>query len=377
MLPQSWPRWTLILIALALAGVAIGLGLLLQPIGVALAGKAPTPTPTLHAIAYALPAKSQTCRECHFSLDALKASAADPSKAEEFLIEPESIYKPHGKLGCVTCHGGDGTVSDKEASHKGLIADITKDRPADCIVCHYNLPAEIPGDRLRTPHKIVTDKIEHGQALDVYCSDCHGQVGHGFDPVSGNVVCNMTVCLDCHKQRNLDVKLTECNACHVGPHDVQNLNCELCHTSTQDWAQVKVAVHPMPLVGKHAEVACFSCHRYPNFGGLSTQCAACHEKAHDFGGDDCASCHDPANTWTFAAGTWPEHVQIWDQYKGKHTQVDCVGCHIDGLRAKIASNCDACHAKPSSHNQDAYAGDCVKCHQADQAWESATKPAGG
>ncbi len=126
------------------------------------------------------------------------------------------------------------------------------------------------------------------------CSDCHGGVGHGFDPVTGQTICSMSVCLDCHRARNLRAELQDCNACHIGPHDVSAvLSCSDCHTSTERWNETHLAVHPVELVGWHAQIDCFDCHDWPNFGGLRYVCSDCHQRPHDFGDDNCERCHTP------------------------------------------------------------------------------------
>jgi hypothetical protein len=365
---RSWPRWTIIPISLALAGLAIVLGLLLEPAADALSPVQPTPTPAMPAIAYS-GATVPGCQDCHFSLPALQASAANPDTVETYLIEAESVVTPHGKLGCIACHGGDGQVQDKEAGHQGLVSDMSAQDPEKCLICHQDLPDEIPGDRLRVPHGVIIERIEQGEPCDVHCSDCHGGVGHGFDPVSGETFCSMMVCLDCHQERNLEVQMADCDACHLGPHDVAtSLTCDDCHTSTEVWTEVDLGVHPVPLPGKHGEIACFQCHQFPDFKGLNNVCTDCHQSGHtDWGDHDCAGCHDPGATWDLVASTWDAHVDHWDQYKGEHLEVACAGCHFETY-TDLNPNCSTCHKIPESHDGARAQVECTNCHQADQPW---------
>ncbi|MGC9333096.1 MAG: cytochrome c3 family protein, partial [Anaerolineae bacterium] len=208
---RKWPRWIIIPIGLLLAMFAIVLGLFLEPAGYALSPGEVEPTPTLPAIDYSR-TLSDGCHDCHVSLPLLRASATDPTTAEAYLIEPESVMTPHGTLGCMACHGGNGQATDKETGHQGLIVDISQEDPKQCIICHSDLPVEIPGDRLRVPHQIVENWIVHGEPGTLFCSDCHGGVGHGFDPVSGDIACSMNVCVDCHVERQLEVQLADCEA---------------------------------------------------------------------------------------------------------------------------------------------------------------------
>jgi hypothetical protein len=365
---RQWPKWTIIPTGLALAGFAVLLGLLLEPAGYALSPVVVEPTPTMPSIVYSQ-VLSDGCHDCHFSLSALRASAADPDLAEAYLIGPESIVTPHGKLGCLACHGGDGGAQDKQTAHRDLIADMSAQDPQQCIICHRDLPDEIPNDRLRVPHGTILSRIQEGEPCDVHCSDCHGGVGHGFDPVSGETVCSMTVCLDCHQERNLSIQMADCDACHLGPHDVAtSLTCNDCHTSTETWQQVDLGIHPVPLEGMHGEMACFQCHQYPDFKGLNNVCTDCHVSGHtEWGDHDCASCHDPGATWDMVGEVWDGHAERWDQYKGKHLDVSCDGCHFAGY-TNVEPNCDGCHKAPESHEDGRGKVDCVNCHQADKPW---------
>lgn len=369
---REWPRWTIIPIGILLAVIAIVAGLLLEPAGYALSPGKVEPTPTLPAINYSR-SDSDGCSDCHVSLPALQASADDPTTAETYLIEPESVMTPHGTLGCVACHGGNGEADDKEAGHKELMADPTEQDPRQCIICHADLPTEIPGDRLRVPHELVEFQIVHGEPETLFCSDCHGGVGHGFDPVSGEMHCSMKVCLDCHQERNLEIQLANCDACHIGPHDVAtSLTCDDCHSSIETWSEIDAHIHPVELPGKHGEKACFDCHQYPDFKGLNDVCTDCHVSGHTNWGDhDCAECHDAGATWDLVATSWPGHVEKWDQYKGQHLEVSCQGCHFETY-ADLDPTCTTCHKAPDSHEEDGrIETDCTDCHQADQPWSEA------
>jgi hypothetical protein len=365
---RNWPRWTIIPVGLALAGLAIVLGLVLEPAAGALSPIPVEPTPTMPAIAYSY-GHSGSCHDCHFSMDNLQTSADAGTDAALYLIAADSVNTPHGTLGCLACHGGDGDVQGKEAAHEGLIADMSAQDPEKCIICHMDIPDEIPNDRLRMPHGLVIEGVEKGTPCGVQCSDCHGAVGHGFDLVSGEKICSMTVCLDCHQERNLEVQIADCAACHLGPHDVPaSMTCRDCHTSTQTWQEVGRDTHPMPLTGRHGETECFQCHQYPNFEGLSAVCADCHVAGHDdFGGNDCATCHDAGDTWKMVGEAWDGHAEYWDQYKGAHLKVACQGCHFEGY-TDLDPNCDTCHTVPESHDDGRTAIECVNCHQADEPW---------
>jgi hypothetical protein len=369
MLPDRWPRWSLIVIAFGLVVGAIILAFVLEPIGLALAPTV-TPEPTLPAIHYARPI-STACENCHLNLDALAASADASEDVTPYLIDAASLQTPHGSLGCITCHGGTSGTADKEVAHQNLILDLSETHPEDCLLCHRDLPAQFPDDHLRTPHGEVTNAIWEGSACGVLCSDCHGQVGHGFDPVTGNTICPMSVCLDCHVERNLGDNLTTCNACHIGPHDVATgLSCKDCHVSTDTWQETSLAVHPVALTGQHATTDCFSCHQWPNFQGLDWVCSDCHKRPHELGNDDCALCHTPdgwlasAEALVAAASPFPHPAA------GRE---DCRSCHgVEGSqpipadhKGRTNDTCQVCHkAAPAPailHPAEGHTA-CLTCH---------------
>ena len=367
---RDWPRWAVVPIGVGLAILAVAMGLLLEPAGYALSPGKEAATPTLPAVHYGRDI-SQGCHDCHFWPSALKLSAIDPNSAEEYLIDPASVNTIHGSLGCVSCHRGDGEAKDKEDAHAGLILNITQEHPEQCVICHLDLPEKIGENELLIPHELVEDKIVHGEQGTLFCSDCHGRVGHGFDPVSGGVSCSMMVCVDCHSEMGScqgchqggqpGAEMTGCDVCHEGPHDVAAyLTCSCCHTSMDTWSEIDPASHPVELQGTHGELHCFQCHSFPDFEGLHYICADCHQSGHPgWAGEDCMQCHDPAATWNDVIATWDQHVELWEMYKGDHKEVECRGCHL-GDFAALDPSCDSCHALPESHD-DTYTK-CWLCH---------------
>jgi Ni/Fe-hydrogenase subunit HybB-like protein len=349
--PVGWRRQTTI----PVAGVMIVLTPLvvigLQPmVRVHAARVEPSPTPLVQSIR-----ELEDCRDCHTSPAALTEAGAAQQDLRRLVVEPHDSSTPHGQLDCVTCHHGNGSAGDLESIHTRVIADPSMGDAEMCLACHHDLPEEFPQDRLRTPH----DEVTHGQTTDVYCSDCHGGVGHGFDPVSGGVICSMTACIDCHRDRQLDSQLTDCDACHISPHEpIPAMDCNACHQSTDEWQGVEVGTHPVELVGKHAEVQCFDCHQQPD---VTYECARCHhppDAAHY--GSACEECHTPTS---FQEVNLPAHPV---ELVGAHQTVGCKECHVEG-QATLAYVCSACHQRPENHAS----GECSACHTPEGWIESA------
>ena len=321
MLPKSWPQWSLILIGIALACAAIVLGLMLEPYVMSLGPERPEPTPTLPQIDYTLPDAVQSCRECHFSLEALQASADDPTTAEKFLNEPASILTPHGRLGCVACHAGDGRSDDKDVAHAGRSCD-------DCHLSTWDW---------------------HEVALSVHPMPLerrHAEIS----------------CFSCHEFPNFKGLESDCVDCHERPHDFGSDDCAVCHepTSFKD-GTLPPGFHSVSLTGAHAEVSCDACHTSsvlkPEF-----ECSQCHSPAHDFGGDDCAQCHEPTS---FKDAILPAELHPVP-LTGAHAEASCDACHTDDAEP-LEFVCSQCHEPPASHPT----GSCEDCHSPDGWRESA------
>lgn len=358
MLPDHWPRWTIILVSLALTLFTIVIGLVLEPATQAIAPQLES-TPTLISLSYATPLSGE-CVNCHTDKERLQGSIASEDKLEQVFIEPSDILSVHGRLGCVTCHRGTEGTEDADTAHIGLIIDPALHL---CLLCHRNMPDEFPEDRLRTPH----GKMVHSPMEDVTCSDCHGGIGHGFDPVSGEVICPMSVCLNCHEERNLDTQLKDCIVCHIGPHDVDlTLNCSYCHTSTETWSEYHIVEHPVELVGRHAEAWCFRCHEWPNFRGLNYACSDCHKPATEpHFGEVCEDCHTPTS---FKDANLPPQLHPVPLV-GAHQRANCDVCHTEGQQVPEYV-CTNCHRSPENHLE----GTCDTCHTPEGWSESAASP---
>jgi hypothetical protein len=352
--PVTWSRRTAVLSVCALAALSAGTVFALRPLAQAEAART---EPVSTATTEALP-PGTTCTDCHTSSAALLEAGAEDSRVDLLLVDLPSTPSAHDDIDCVTCHYGNEGGEDLEAVHALVLVDPSVGDYGTCLACHRDLPSEFPEDRLRTPH----DEFTHGEAVNVYCSDCHGAVGHGFDPVSGEIICPMDVCLDCHVERGLDAELTDCAACHVGLHEpVPGMDCNDCHVSAEAWAILDAAAHTVELEGRHAEVACFDCHQ-GDAQPLAYECALCHEApAGGHYGDDCEACHTPAG---FQQAQLPSHPVA---LVGMHQSAPCSGCHGEGDGGEVVplTDCEACHVRPDDH----LSGNCDYCHTPD-GWVS-------
>jgi hypothetical protein len=194
-----------------------------------------------------------------------------------------------------------------------------------------------------------------------------------------------------------------CASCHRDPHGgAMQGTCESCH-DTDGWRRVdRRAVESrfdhdrtgFRLVGRHAELACESCHlataarpedvriRYRDRAGSATYprpvadaCAACHLDPHagafaeGGGAPDCESCHG-VDAWTPSLYDLARHArESRFALTGAHLAVSCAGCHRNealgqtGFTIRLAeTECRACHAADDPHAGQFAGRPCEDCH---------------
>lgn len=179
-----------------------------------------------------------------------------------------------------------------------------------------------------------TTRSPHGD-LDIPCQNCH--TTNGWKPIRNKPEFShaqtgfplrgrhsVVACQDCHANLNFAQIANKCQDCHADLHRRKNgAECELCH-NTNGW---QVSIHNInehqdrfPLIGAHAVVDCYSCHKVGTVGqfnrfGLSTECVSCHSadyrkttapnhRAMGFS-TECRECHLSMDSWmgaVFAAG---------------------------------------------------------------------------
>jgi len=117
-----------------------------------------------------------------------------------------------------------------------------------------------------------------------------------------------------------------------------------------------------PLNGKHAELACESCHLEGKFAGTPAQCQTCHladKPVNHFSGE-CSACHT---------------TQVWSQVNFDHTGVtstNCQTCHQKDIPTNhFSGQCSACHnsenwASARFNHKAAGATNCQNCHSSDK-----------
>jgi hypothetical protein len=154
--------------------------------------------------------------------------------------------------------------------------------------------------------------------------------------------------------------------------------CAACHT-TADWRNVTFAHDRtgFPLTGRHAEVACQSCHKDGDFGRtLARACAACHRDVHSGRmGTYCDRCHG-TDGWKDEPFGAEAHRRTHFPLTGRHATLPCEECHgdrRDRTFSRPTPRCIGCHSLDYSlrasaagidHAAAGFSEDCRGCHSA-------------
>jgi hypothetical protein len=228
---------------------------------------------------------------------------------------PETI---HGQLGCITCHGGNGTFEAKDEAHAGLRREPVATEV--CEQCHadivhadaHSLHSNLTG-YITVLQQRASDETWPGvqEAFDNHCQSCH------------------TSCGQCHVSRptNLGGGLTAGHQFKKIPP--MNLTCTGCHGSRIDMEyKGKNEGFPADLHWTQVGQPCFACHTADEAHGNFE-----FEPSHRYDGaptPNCTTCHPDL----LASGQVEAH-------DATHlTKMACQTCH-----AAAYKNCYSCHVQ--------------------------------
>ena len=283
----------------------------------------------------------------------------------------EQTYK------CLSCHT---EIASRIAARRGLHASYNPQPGSSqkCISCHSEhngLDFTIIKFDLKTfDHNQTGYKLE-GKHLALECSRCHLPARISARERATIKVSNLS-------KTYLGVS-PECTNCHQDSHKGRlGQNCLQCHTFT-DWKDIAKFDHSLtryPLSGLHANVGCSKCHtpgpdQQPRYAGLAFRdCDDCHADPHHGGfSQRCQSCHRTSGWKTIVSSEMDrafDHSRTRYPLLGKHSVVECTGCHAHGdfkkpLRFQKCSNCH--HPDPHGGQFVKRAGgsQCSNCHTLD------------
>jgi nitrate/TMAO reductase-like tetraheme cytochrome c subunit len=181
----------------------------------------------------------------------------------------------------------------------------------------------------------------------------HNSTGFSLTGYHKNVSCK-----SCHNDLKFAGQNSECTACHVDVHRSELGNdCKRCH-DMNSWIitdmKQKHQQTRFPLLGRHAQLDCGSCHErasFYRFAGTPITCIGCHEPDYratlnpshvkELFPVDCRNCHN------FTASSWGgsfDHSLTAFPLTGAHRAIICIQCHKNNQFRNLSSECYNCHS---------------------------------
>lgn len=284
----------------------------------------------------------------------------------------------------------------------GEVIEGHKSIEHECKQCHLKFKRTRQNELCLSchEHRQIAEDVKnkrgyHGQMTGFACSKCHTDhkgrkakivslnpdtFNHKWTdfPLTGAHAKTKVKCRDCHDPGEAHRQApSTCYACHREDDDRKGhkgslgKECGSCHV-TRDWKTVRFDHRKtdFPLLGKHREVKCKSCHKKENQKKTPTQCYSCHKQDDDRRGHQgkfgkkCESCHD-ARSWKQTA---------FDHFKtsrfalrGAHNRIKCTACHQGILgKEKLGKTCYACHRQDDVHKGQ-QGRKCESCHN-ERSW---------
>jgi hypothetical protein len=276
----------------------------------------------------------------------------------------------HDAVPCASCHAGAQRwrttgFARCAACHRDPHLAQLASGGRDCASCHrvegFRPSSFGVAAHARTGYPLL------GAHLAVPCDGCHARIAARAlpEPFGSSAAARAAPAA---RLASYHPASADCASCHRDPHAGQlaeyqaGAGCASCHV-VEGWATVRFdhGRSRFPLGGRHAAVACASCHRAGaasragdlRLSGLPLACEGCHADPHAgqltvAGAAACASCHDDGG-WKPARF---DHRQARFPLEGAHARVPCAGCHqprtVAGKQVvtyrPLPTACVDCHA---------------------------------
>lgn len=327
------------------------------------------------------------CSKCHKAMKATTSIAPVLFFTTDFSDCTPCHASPHKQnfadRRCASCHSPESwqrvatTSFDHSMTGFRLKGKHTQVR---CEQCHRS------GAKVARSGKIAHEKCtdchsdhHRGEFFARYQSDCiRCHTEDGFSPSSFSISDHSssrfvltgahaaTPCEQCHgaEVKKFHFQEMVCTTCHKDRHNGQlnslmkDKSCSACHT-TASWKKASFdhSQTPFSLEGKHASIACESCHKpihgVVRYRGLDSACHSCHMDTHanqfaSSGKTDCAVCHRPTG---WRPLIFDHSTQSKFALTGAHARVECRNCHheeeVAGKRfiryKPTPTACESCH----------------------------------
>ncbi len=246
------------------------------------------------------------CHACHQDT---KARSDTPKDCYSCHLNDDIHFGRNGKQ-CANCHS---SVAWKDILFKhNSDTDFPltgKHEAVKCNQCHAGAVHDPLARDCASCH--ATDDVHHDPEMKI-CGTCHNTSGwnqvsrfdHDFSQFPLTGMHQIVPCENCHIGNQFAGIQSQCIACHKSEDIHQGSlgqNCNQCHTPNawNVWQFDHEKHANYQLEGKHAELACSSCHSPGSKAeNTSNQCGSCHsnQDIHEGGfGNQCGRCHNTSN----------------------------------------------------------------------------------
>ncbi len=311
--------------------------------------------------------KGSDCASCHQETGFKPSAPFDHAQKTGYALDGR-----HATVPCASCHKGAAVPAG--VSVVKAVVDF-RGAKKDCASCHRDPHQGELGARCESCHTVKSFRVEtfqHPKFPEFF------QAGHATAP-----------CESCHRpgavssagptSRLFKGVSTDCATCHKDPHMGQlGTTCQSCHT-VRAWP-IPAYKHRRPdlatfFASKHGTLACEQCHKprtttFPAgsgtavvFKGVSSECASCHEDAHDgMLGKQCQTCHT-LKTWKTASRAF--HKNTIFPLEGQHLTTPCAACHLDRIVKGTPNRCYDCHwiRRKDDKFETRLGNECGDCHR--------------
>lgn len=284
----------------------------------------------------------------------------------------------HSEINCVDCHKSEFRSDDKVDERPDSFLGLNQ----TCTSCHEDVHRKTLGNSCENCHNTKTFKppslFSHNKAKfkltgahqDVECQKCHK-----IEEIDGKKF-----------QHFAGIKFNSCSNCHNDVHKGKfGSDCQSCHqtnsfTEINNKNRFDHSITNFPLLGKHNNVKCESCHKGKLTDKLvHNQCIDCHEDYHkkqfltNATTTDCKTCHTVEG---FKPSTFSieDHDKLNFKLTGSHLALPCQACHLKNAEWKFrisGDRCIDCHVNFHENEiSSKFMGEnnCAGCHTTN-AWK--------
>jgi len=326
----------------------------------------------------------EACVKCHSDHNGETFSLLHWTPTHQGFDHSKTGYALDGKhatVDCRQCH----QMKNIQPSARGFLQGLGKNLSqtffglsAQCATCHEDAHKGRFGTTCTNCHntsswknaKVEEKSFDHsktnypltGQHREVACQKCHTAGADGLPRYKG-------------------LSFALCSFCHADVHKGQfKQDCSSCHTTTT-WkksgfeSQFDHSKTAFPLLGKHKDVGCITCHKTADFKKPIEYklCSNCHKDEHGgqflkrADGGKCEGCHT-VQGWKPSTFSVADHARTGFPLVMPHNKVECAKCHKPAEEKTVYklpyAKCTDCH---QDEHQGQFAAapwlnKCERCH---------------